>query len=210
MKFFAILTLMVVALASAPLRVPSTSLSAQNTWTIDSGHSSVVFKIKHVGTSWFYGMFNSISGSFRLSPEPDADNKIDLLIDAGSIDTRDKKRDQHLLSPDFFDAKQFPDITFKSTSVTPTKAKAQDNAQDVAGTAYQVEGDLTLLGVTKKVSVLVEKTGEGEFYGKRVGYEVTFKIKRSDFGMDFGITQKMLGDEVVLMVAVEGVFDEDK
>lgn len=210
MKTFAILTIVVVALSSAPSSVQTPSQPAQDAWTVDPNHSSVVFKIKHAGASWFYGMFNAISGSFTLSAEPEADNKIDLLIDVGSIDTRDKKRDQHLMSPDFFDAKQFPDITFKSTSVTPIVAKARDGAQGSTDQAYEVAGDLTLRGVTKSVTVLVEKTGEGEFYGKRVGYEVTFNIKRSDFGMDFGISQKMLGDEVILMVAVEGVFDEDK
>ena len=210
MKFFAILTFVVLALSTAPTRVTAPSPPPASAWTVDSNHSSVVFRVKHAGASWFYGMFNSISGSFSLEAESEADNKIDLLIDVGSIDTRDKKRDQHLMSPDFFDAKQYPDITFKSTAVKLVEPAGQEGDQAAASPTYEVTGGLTLRGVTKSVTVLVHKTGEGEFYGKRVGYEVTFTIKRSDFGMDYGITQNMLGDEVVLLVAVEGVFDEGK
>jgi len=198
MKILALPAVAVVLLASIAWTGEVRPRPRNDAWKIDREHSSVIFKIKHAGASWFYGAFKSISGSFTLGTEQPADNKIDVLIDAGSIDTRDKKRDQHLMSPDFFDAKQFPDITFKSRSATPR------------GEAFEVVGDLTLRGVKKPVTVTVDKTGEGEFYGKRIGYEVVFTIKRSDFGMDYGISQKVLGDEVTLMVAVEGVVDDGK
>ena len=118
---------------------------------------------------------------------------LEIIVDANSVDTRDEKRDQHLMSPDFFDAKQYPDVTFKSKKVT---AKGDD---------FAVDGELSIRGVTKPLSVVVKKTGEGEFYGARIGYETTFTIKRSDFGMEYGIAKNVLGDEVTLIIAIEGV-----
>ncbi|MGE3174914.1 MAG: YceI family protein [Planctomycetota bacterium] len=165
-------------------------------WKVDPVHSSVVFKVKHAGASWFYGTFGEISGSFLLDGDKLADSEVKVTIPAASVASRDDKRDQHLRGPDFFDAKQFPDITFESTQVAR------------AGEAFVVQGDLTLRGITKSIQVRVEKTGEGEFYGKRVGYETTFSIQRSDFGMEYGLAENALGDEVVLTIAIEGVQPE--
>ena len=190
-------TLAIAALASAGLFLSMTDVAAEGAaspaplagkWDIDGGHSSVVFKVKHAGASWFYGDFEKISGSFAADGK---DSKMSILIDSTSIDTNDDKRDAHLKSPDFFDAKQFPDITFESTSVSPK------------GDDYAVDGDLTVRGKTKQISIAVRKTGEGEFRGKRVGYETEFVIKRSEFDMNYGIAQGVLGDEVHVMVAVE-------
>lgn len=194
-------TILAIAAIAAALTVrPATEAGApaDNAWKVDSTHSSVVFKVKHAGASWFYGTFSDISGSFTLDPAALGDAKIALEIDAQSIGTRDEKRDQHLRGPDFFDAKQFPKISFASTKVAK------------AGDGFLVTGNLTLRGETKPIEVQVAKTGEGEFYGKRVGYEATFAIKRSDFGMDYGIADKALGDEITLWIAVEGVQGEAK
>jgi polyisoprenoid-binding protein YceI len=100
--------------------------------------------------------------------------------------------------PDFLDAKQFPDITFASTAIAK------------AGDAFDVSGDLTIRGVSKPLKLRVEKTGEGEFYGKRIGYETSCTIKRSDFGMKYGLAENALGDEVTLTIAIEAVQDEGK
>ena len=111
-----------------------------------------------------------------------------------SIDTHNAKRDQHLKSPDFFNAKQFPAITFKSKQV---KKSSKDT--------YEVTGDLTIHGVTRPVTVKVTNTGSGKdpMGANRIGFETIFTIKRSDFGMKF-----MLGpvsDEIRLIVSIEGI-----
>jgi polyisoprenoid-binding protein YceI len=110
-----------------------------------------------------------------------------------SIDSRNPKRDQHLKSPDFFNAKQFPTLSFKSRKV------------EGSGDVYQVSGDFTLHGVTKPITVEFKKGAEGKgMEGEiRSGGETRFKIKRSDYGMSF--MQGALGDEVNIILSLEGV-----
>ena len=192
MKLIALSTVLVASLFSLPGGGTDTNQPPAG-WSVDAVHSSVVFKIKHAGASWFYGTFTGVKGTFSFDADKPADSKIDVTIDAQSIATRDEKRDQHLRGSDFFDAKQFPDITFKSTKVSKD------------GDGFSVVGDLTLRGETKPVTAKIVKTGEGEFMGKRVGYEATFTIMRRDFGVKGGQADAALGNEVMVTVAIEGV-----
>lgn len=169
-----------------------------NEWQVDGGHSSVVFKIKHAGASWFYGMFTNVTGKVVFDAEKPESSSVAIEIDAESVQTRDDKRDQHLRGPDFFDCKQFPKITFAS------------NGWKKSGSGFEVAGDLELRGVKKAVTATVTPTGTGEFYGKRAGFEATFVVKRSDFGMDYGVAKNVLGDEVHMTVAIEAVQAEAK
>ena len=108
------------------------------------------------------------------------------------MDTNDKKRDDHLKSPDFFNSKENPEITFTSTKIAKK------------GDLLEVTGDLAMAGKKKSVTMAVEKTGEGELMGKKIrGWMSTFTIKRSEFGMTYGVDQKALGDEVTLSIALE-------
>jgi polyisoprenoid-binding protein YceI len=177
--------------AAAPAPTPPRALES---WVVDSGHSSLVFRIRHMGVSNFYGRFNELSGRLALADNA-AQNSLTFSVQAASVDTNSDKRDQHLKSPDFFSAKEFPVIEFRSTSVKP----AGDGALDVAG-------KLTLHGVTRDLAVKVQETGrragDGEHPGV-AGFEARFTIKRSDFGMDYGVEQGSLGDEVELVLAVE-------
>ncbi len=116
-------------------------------FNVDAVHSSVLFRIKHMNTSYAWGRFNDISGTVDLEG-PQAKIDVELVVD--SIDTANQKRDEHLEGPDFFNAKQFPSIGFKSTKIT----KVDD-------THYEVDGELTLHGVTKPIQVQVERTGAG-------------------------------------------------
>ena len=165
-------------------------------WKVDPVHSSVLFKIKHANASWFYGMFPGVSGTVALDAAKPEAGKIEIAIDAASVDTRNADRDKHLRGPDFFDAKQFPEIKFVSKKITKD------------GDGFAVAGEMTMRGETKPLSIKVMKTGEGEFYGKRQGYETTFTIKRSDFGMTYGVAEKVLGDEITVMAGIEGVQPE--
>jgi polyisoprenoid-binding protein YceI len=185
------------ALLAAASLSPETPIAAprgEHDWKIDPVHSSVVFRIQHAGASWFYGSFGRIRGTFTLDPKEPAAGTIAVEIEAASVSTHDQKRDDHLRSPDFFDAKQYPKIAFTSTKI----------AAD--GDALAVTGELELLGKKRPVTMRVEKTGEGEMQGqKRVGYEATFTIKRSDFGMDYGLAKKALGDEVRITAGIAAV-----
>ena len=167
--------------------------NAADTFAIDPVHSTVLFKIKHMNTSYTHGRFNLPTGTIVQDADP-SKSSIEVELKSESVDTFNEKRDQHLRNPDFFNAKQFPTITFKSTSVT----KADDTHIDVTG-------NLTLLGVTKPVTVKLEHVGEGKdpMGGYRTGYEGTFTIKRSEYGM----TQMVgpVGDEVELTVGIEAI-----
>lgn len=163
--------------------------SAAATYTVDKAHSTLLFKIHHMNAAMFYGQFLDFSGTVSESAKG-LDVKFEVKTD--SVFTNVKKRDDHLKSPDFFNAKEFPVITFVSTS---SKKKGKN---------YEVKGNLTLNGKTKEITAVVEPTGTGKgMQGETIkGYHSTFKIKRSDFGMQF-MQGAGLGDEVTVIVSVE-------
>ena len=168
--------------------------TAAETYKLDPAHTSVVFRVKHLGVANVYGRFNGPSGSFIFDESSPANSSIEIQVNAQNVDTAVEKRDNHLRSPDFFNAAEHPVIHFKSTSV---KKADKDN--------YEVSGDLTLLGKTKPITVRARKTGEGKdpWGNYRLGFETRFSIKRSEFGMNF-----MMGgvsDNVRLIVSVEGI-----
>jgi len=165
------------------------------TYQADAIHSAVVFRIKHAGVGYTYGRFNDISGTIEVSPDSGHVHGADITIAADSLDTGNDKRDQHLKSPDFFNVKQFPEISFRSTRVQAT------------GHRYVMTGKVSLHGRTKNITLPVEFVGAGKGpQGKqRAGVHAMFSIQRSDFGMTWGIDKGIVGDTVHLMVAVEGV-----
>src|SRR5688572_19498127 len=152
---------------------------AAETYDADPVHSSSAFRLKHAGTAYFWGRFNEPTGSFTLDEADPTKSKFTVELQVAKVDTANEKRDAHLKSPDFFNAKQYPKITFKSTTVkTGESAEGQ-------GTVLDVTGDLTMHGVTKRITVAVELTGTGEFPAgtKRAGIEATFVVKMTDFDM---------------------------
>jgi polyisoprenoid-binding protein YceI len=164
-----------------------------DTYKIDPVHSSVVFSTKHYGVTDFYGRFNEISGSVTFDPADPSKSSVDITVPVESLDTHNDKRNQHLKSPDFFNSKQFPNLTFKSTKIEGT------------GNTYRVTGDLTIHGVTKPVTVEFRrgpdgKGGQGEMHG---GGETKFTIKRSDYDMKF--MTGPVGDDVNIILSLEGV-----
>lgn len=172
---------------------PALSGSASGTWKVDPIHSSVVFRIKHFDVAYFYGRFNTVNGTITLDDDP-AKVAIEVEIKAADLDTNNLKRDAHLRSQDFFSVKEFPKITFKSTSAKKAGEKVLD-----------VTGDLTLHGVTKSVSARLTLTGAGkDTKGKeRAGGEAHLFLKRSDFGMKYMVGP--LSDEVQVIISLEGV-----
>ncbi len=162
------------------------------TFTIDPVHSAVLYRAGHMNVSHSWGRFTDISGTLALD-DPNADkNSIDITVKATSIDSGDPKRDEHLRSPDFLSVKQFPTITFKSTQIKAINPET-----------LEVTGNLTIHGVSKPVTLKVERIGAGKspMGGSAIGLETTFKINRSDFDMKNMLN--MIPDEVMLIVSLE-------
>lgn len=146
-------------------------------YELDTRHSFVQFRIQHLGFSWMYGRFNDVSGSYSYDPDDPEATRIEVDIDPASIDTNDAERDKHLRSEDFLDVNQYPSAGFRSTGYSGT---AEEGA---------LEGEVTLHGVTKPISIEVKKVGEGEdpWDGYRTGFLGTTTIDRRDFGIDYDV-----------------------
>src|SRR3981081_2374543 len=185
MKLFTL----VVALGSAFVL----SANAADTFKVDPVHSFVLFSVQHLGIANTYGRFNDISGTVVFDRDNPSKSSVELSVPIESLDTHNSIRDRSLKSPDFFNAKQFPTMTFKSTKV------------EGSGDTLEVSGDLTIRGVTKPLTVDFKKGGEGKgvFGEMRGGGEKTLTIKRSDFGMTFELGE--VGDEVTIILSLEGV-----
>ena len=181
------------------IAVLSTGAMAADSYTIDPLHTFPNFTISHLGFSTMHGRFGNTSGKMTFD-EAKGTGSVEVVIDAASVSTGFVKRDDHLRSPDFLNATEFPDITFKST-----KAKIDS---DGAGT---VDGNLTIAGVTKPVTLNVKRMHCGlnpmdpkkEQY--RCGFDAETSIKRSDFGVKFGLPA--IGDDMGIDLEVEAVRD---
>lgn len=172
---------------------PSGAVIPAGTYEIDPIHSALIFRAKHFGAGYTYGWFRDFGGSFVVDADP-AKSTIELTAKVESIDSGAKKRDDHLRSPDFFNAAQFPTLTFKSTKVEPT-----------TGGAARVTGDLTMHGVTKSLTVEVKPVGSGvdPMNATRAGYEATLTLDRMDYGIAF--MPDGIGKTIDLIIAFEGV-----
>ncbi|MHC4989837.1 MAG: YceI family protein [Planctomycetota bacterium] len=193
--FLSTLAAVLVATAmSGPAAEASGQSPATPSYEVDPVHSSVFFRIRHLGVSNFYGRFNTITGSYRFDEANPADAKFEFEVRADSVDTGNSRRDGHLKSPDFFNVAEYPTITFRSGKV-----------EKAGSDGYTVTGELTLLGWTRLVSANVTWLGAGNTpQGYKSGLEARFLIKRSDFGMNTYVDDGMLGDRVRLTVAIEG------
>jgi len=186
-------TTALLLLALAPLAMASKSnIAAKETFNIDSVHSTAIFRVQHLGAGNFYGRFNELEGTIDWDAETGP--SFDVSIKIESVDSGNEALDKHLKNADFFDAKQFPTMTFKSTGAK----KMGDN--------WKVTGEMTMHGVTKAVEVDMEFVGRADVgRGDRVGFETTFTVKRSDFGMNWGVENGALGDATKIIVSLEGI-----
>jgi polyisoprenoid-binding protein YceI len=167
---------------------------AAETYKLDPAHTSIVFRVKHLGLAYVFGRFNGPTGSFVFDATSPSKSAVEMQAETKNVDTAVEKRDNHLKSPDFFNAGEYPLVSFKSKSVK----KLSENT-------YAVSGDLALLGKTRPITVEVHATGAGKdpWGNFRRGFQTSFSIKRSDFGMDFMMDG--VSDEVHLTVSVEGI-----
>jgi polyisoprenoid-binding protein YceI len=170
--------------------------AAADTYTIDPGHTYPSFEINHLGFSTMRGTFDATSGRVKLDPAARS-GSIEISIDTASIDTGHTKRDEHLRSEDFFNVAQFPSMTYKAT-------RLRFDGDRLAG----ADGELTLLGVTRPVSLTLTAfhCGPHPMNKKQVcGANATTTIKRSEFGMKTYVPA--VGDEVKISIEVEAVKD---
>lgn len=184
----------ILVVAAATLAIAAGIVVAADTYKVDGVHSSAMFKIRHLGVSNVIGRFNDISGTITADKKKPESSSVKITIKTASVDTNNDTRDNHLRSPDFLDSRKYPTMSFKSTKV-----------RKLSATKYEVTGDFTLHGVTKTIRVKVDFLGEGKgMKGEtRAGFETSFTIKRSDYGMKKDIP--MVGDEVQITLSVEAI-----
>lgn len=188
------------SLASALLFI-SMGVSAQTNWKVDASHSKLGFSVTHLMVSETEGKFKLYEGSVASKSETDfTDAKIEFSVDVNSINTDDEKRDGHLKSPDFFDAANHPKITFKASSMKPGKIKG----------TYDLEGDLTMRGVTKKVKLTAigaSKAVKDPWGNTKYAFKVTGKLNRMDYGLKWNAALEaggvVVSEEVKLDCTIE-------
>lgn len=168
------------------------------TYAIDPAHSSVQFSVRHMMISNVKGAFNGVKGTVLYDPDAPETGSVQVEIDASTINTLDTTRDTHLKSADFLDVAQFPAITFNSTRIEGT------------GDRLKIDGDLTIHGVTKPVTLEVEDiTPEGKdpWGNTRIGTSAKTRIKRSDFGLSWNAALEtggfLVGDDLKLDFEVQ-------
>lgn len=172
------------------------------TWKFDPPHSEALFSIRHIFTK-VEGRFNDMEGTVQLDEKDLTKSSVDVTIKTASIFTNNEKRDNHLRSADFFDAEKNPTLTFKSTKVVPGADASH----------FKVEGNLTMRGVTKPVTLDVEYLGGGpwgmggQVFGTKKGWVATTKVNRQDYGISWNKTLDqggtLLGDDVDITLNIE-------
>lgn len=173
------------------------------TWNIDPTHSEIQFKVKHLVISTVTGNFKSFNGALETEGDSFENASVSFEADIDSITTNNEDRDNHLKSDDFFNAEQFPKLTFESTSFTSTG----DNT-------YELTGNLTIRDITKEVTLNVEHGGTvDDPYGQtKAGFEISGSINRKEFGLKWSAVTEagsvVVGDEVKLQLNVQVVESE--
>ena len=165
---------------------------------IDSAHTKIQFKVKHLMISNVMGSFKEFEGKASMIENDFSTTKVNVTIKTASIDTEAPDRDAHLKSPDFFDAEKYPEIVFEGTGMT---LKDEDN--------YELKGNLTIKNITKQITLSVEYGGlmNDPWGNKKAGFSVTGEINRKDWGMEWNAALEaggvLVGDKVKILCDVE-------
>lgn len=167
------------------------------TWAIDPVHSSISFSVRHLVVSKVRGTFDTFSGAITVAEDGTPAVNAEIAVD--SVNTRNEQRDQHLKAADFFDVEKFPSATFVSTGVRTD------------GDNYVVDGDFTLKGVTRPISLKLEFNGvnPGMGHGEVAGFEASVVLNRKDFGIDIDMPLEtggaVVGDKVTISLDIEAL-----
>lgn len=167
------------------------------TWTVDPNHSSVNFKVRHIGLTNVRGRFNKFSANLNVGTSLEG-SSVEAVIEMSSVDTNQADRDAHLRSTDFFSIEQHPQMLFSSHAITPD------------GDGYVVDGDLTINGITKPVSLAAEFEGVQLHPGDgstHAGFSASTEITRDNFGVDFnmplGVDRFALGKKIAIEIDIQ-------
>lgn len=198
MKISTVLTRKTLLTVLGLFALSGAGLAAPSTYDIDSSHSSAQFSVRHLMISNVKGEFTKVTGTVTYDVGNLSVSRVDVVIDARSINTRDEKRDGHLKSADFFDTAKFPALTFKSKEFRKSNGK------------LQIRGDLTMHGVTREV--VLDVTGptaevKDPWGNIRVGATATAKVNRKDWGLAWNKALEtggvMVGEEVTITLDIE-------
>jgi polyisoprenoid-binding protein YceI len=183
-----------ILMALAAFGMFGTGFAQAENYKVDGGHAYAHFSVTHLGITPNWGRFDKVGGAISWDEADPTKGSFSIEIDATSISTQVKKRDDHLKGPDFFNVKQHPKLTFKSKKIE----KAGQNK-------YKVTGDMTITGTTKEITVEVMMTGSGKdpWGNFRRGWTSTFTVDRNDYGIKF--MPGGLGNDVTIMLAFEGI-----
>ena len=174
-------------------QVEGLDLPAPGVFAIDPAHTHVGFVVRHMMVSKVKGRFASFTGEITIGDSPES-SSVEVTIDAASIDTREEARDNHLRSPDFFHVDEYPELTFVSTALLP-KARGD----------FDLEGTLTIRGVSRPVTLSVEQEGividmRGE---QRIGFSASTEINREDFGLTYNAVLEAGGVVISKLLKLE-------
>ena len=185
---------------TATLDQPQTS-TATTTWNIDPAHTIAEFKVRHMMIANVKGHFSRVSGVLIRDESDPANDRVEATIEAASVETRNEQRDGHLKSADFFHVEKFPTLHFKSTNVSA-----------ISDGELSVEGDLTIRGVTRKVSFAVEgptPPAKDPWGNTRIGLSASTRINRKDFGLTWNAALEtggiLVGDDVTITLDAQFV-----
>ncbi|SRR5258705_6481327 len=176
----------------------TTPVLTRTKWTLDPSHSEIGFKVKYLMVTNVRGAFNEYNCTVYTKGEDFSGADIELSISTGSISTGDTNRDNHLKSPDFFDAGNFKEIKFKGNSL-----------EKISDGAYVLHGDLIIKEVSKRIKLDVEFNGivKDPYGNKKAGFEITGKISRNDFGLSWNTVLEtggvMVSDEVTIKCDIQ-------
>lgn len=168
------------------------------TWVIDASHSVITFSVRHMMISKVRGRFTRFDGTVDFDEQNPTNSKVQVTIDASSIDTRDERRDGHLMSPDFLDVANYPTLTFVSKRV-----------EVIDESHGRIIGDLTTRGVTREVTLDVEYNGQSKSPWGTIsaGFSATTKINRKDWGLTWNVALEtggvLVGEEVTIEIEIE-------
>lgn len=171
---------------------------AGTSWSVDAAHSSLEFAVKHMMLATVKGRFAQVDGKVSFAADDLASARVEVSVDVESIDTRNRQRDDHLRSADFFDVANWPKLTFVSRRI-----------EETGEGGYRVVGDLTMRGVTRELSLAATFEGEGQdpWGGTRMAFHATGRLDRREFGLTWNQALEaggiLVGDEVRLSIDVE-------
>ncbi|HZI30202.1 MAG TPA: YceI family protein [Gemmatimonadaceae bacterium] len=184
-------------MTAAMTTTTETALPTTLEWSIDPAHTQVGFSVKHLMITNVKGRFPQVSGTVRLDPAT-SQPEVDVSIDANSITTGDPKRDAHLRSADFLHADKHPTLQFRATRL--------DGNVD---TKFTLDGDLTIRGVTRPVTlyVIAEGRANDPWGNSKAGYTATTHISRKDFGLEWNVALEaggvLVGDDVKITIEAQ-------